>query len=185
VLKKTLHYKKWAEKFEKMLNNPQIAYTDPELGAKIRLMPREDFFITTDDSRNVDMLLKSNPENRKAFEYKIARSLLEKDIIAAVDELSKMKELGYTSIPKHIEEAVVAYRNYAKETPDLGGLHVNPETERRFIRYRSVLNAYKGNKSLIEKTITKSEKNTFWYYLQFSTVRSDFWKSTPPGRDIY
>ena len=185
ILGKTLHYKKWAEKYGKMLYNPQLVNSDPELGEKIRLMPREDFFITTDDSRNVDLLLKSNPENRKAFEYKIARSLLEKDIIAAVDEVSKMKGLGYTAIPKHIEEAIIAYRNYARESPASAGLPVNPETERHFIRYRSVLNTYRGNKSMIEKGMKKSEKNTFWYYLQFSTVSSDFWKSTPPDRTIY
>ncbi len=185
VLKKTFHYKKWAKKYEKMLNNPQLIKSDTELGEKIRLMPGEDFFITTDDSKNIDLLLKSNPGNRKAFEYKVARSLLEKDIIASVDEVSKMKALGYTIIPRHIEEAIVAYRNYAKESPDLGGLLLNPETERRFIQYRSILNDYKGEKSLIEKYMKKSEKNTFWYYLQFSTISTDFMKSRPADRSIY
>jgi hypothetical protein len=186
ILKKTLYYRKDAGKYEKMLNNPQLVNTDPELGNKIRLIPREDFFITTNDSRNIDLLLKANPGNKKAFEYKIARFLLEKDIIAVVNEVSKMKDFGYTTIPKHIEEAVVAYINFSKESPDLGGLRINQETERRFIGYGSILNTYRGDKSQIGKAMKKSEKNTFWYYLQFSTIKSDFWKSSSPAdRNIY
>jgi len=185
VLKKTLHYKNWALRYEKLLHNPQLVNSNAELGEKIMLMPKKDFFITTDDSRNIDLLLNSNPGNKKAFEYKMARLLLEKDIIAVVNEVIRMKELGYTSFPRHIEEAVVAYRNYSREPPELGKMTLNPETEKRFIEYGRVLSAYKGNKALIQKAMKKNEKNTFWYYLQFSTIKSDFWKRRPEDRSIY
>ena len=39
VLKKTMHYKKWSEKYEKMLFTPDLVNSDPELGGKIRLLP--------------------------------------------------------------------------------------------------------------------------------------------------
>jgi hypothetical protein len=185
ILKKTMHYKGWVMKYERMLNNPGLITSDPELGIKFRLMPREDFFITTNDSKNIDLLLKSNPGNRIAFEYKIARSLLDKDIIAVVEESGKLKELGYNSIPKHIGEAAIAYMNYALEIPDLRGLKVNRETELHFIQYQRVIGTFRGDKSLIEKNIKKSERNTFWYYLQFSTLNSDFLKSRPADNSIY
>ncbi len=185
VLTKTLHYKRWAIKYLRMLNKPGLVNSDAEFAEKIRHMPREDFFITTDDSRNIDLLLNSNPSNKKAFEYKLARLMLEKDIIEVVNWVCKMKGFGYDAIPKHVEEAVVAYRNYSGESHDLGGMLINPETERRFVRYSSLVSSYRGNKSLIGKAANRKEKDTFWYYLQFNTINSDFWKSSPADRSVY
>jgi hypothetical protein len=185
VLKKTIHYRGWAEKYEKLLLNPVLINTDPDLGEKIRMLPKSDFFIVPDDVKNIDLFLQINPDNKRAFEYKIARLLLEKDMLAVVDEVKKMKDIGYSNIPRHIEEVVVAYKNLSKEVPDLDGLSVSPETEQRFLQYRTVYAANKGNKSLIEKKLKKAEKNTFWYYLQFGIVNSDFLERNPESSNIY
>jgi hypothetical protein len=185
VLKKTLHYKRWAEKYEKMLQDRALISSDPELGEKIRMLPKKDFFIGTDDARNIELFLNENPDNKRAFEYKIARLLLEKDMIAVVDEVKKMSNIGYTEIPRHIEEVVVAYKNLSKESPDLGGLTVRDGTDQRFFQYRSIYNACRGNKSLIEKKLGKADRNTFWYYLQFGIIKSDFLENNPENNSIY
>ena len=185
VLGKTLRYRSWAKKYMEMLYKPEQVMSDQELGEKIRLMPVEDFFIQTDDAKNIDLLLGSNPYNRKAFEYKAARLLLEKDIIAVTEEVKKMKAMGYTSIPRHIDEAVVAFRNFSIESPDLDGLSSKPDTEERFSSYQRTINNYKGNRSLIEKSLKKSEKNTFWYYLQFGIIKRDIIRNTPFDNSIY
>ncbi|HAM08964.1 MAG: hypothetical protein A2X04_08610 [Bacteroidetes bacterium GWF2_41_9] len=185
VLKKTLKYRNWAGKYEKYLFNPELVKADPELGEKIKLMPQSDFFIVPGEARNIDQLIKSNHLNRKAFEYKMARLLLEKDLIAVEEEVKNMKSMGYTSFPRHIDEAIVAYRNFAKAVPDLGGLSTDPETGKRFSGYAQVVNDLKGNKSLIEASMKKTEKNTFWYYLQFGTISGEFMRSKPVDRSIY
>jgi hypothetical protein len=185
VLKGTLHYKKWAEKYEKMLFKPDIVNSDPEFGKEIRLLPKEDFYIVADDFRNLEMLLQANPDNRIAFEYKIARLLLEKDLMAVGSEIKKLKGMGYGHIPRHIEEAVVSLVNVTKEFPDLGGLAISNDTDQRFIKYFSDLKSFKGNRSLIAKGISKADKNTFWYYLQFGLIKSDFFKSSPVDNSIY
>lgn len=185
VLDKTILYKKESGKYMKMLADKELVKSDPELGEKIRLMPRQDFFIHTDDARNIDLLLKSNPENKKAFEYRMARLLLEKDIMAVADEVKKMKEAGYSRIPRHIQEAVIMYESYTGESPDLGGLFLEKDTERRFADYLKIVNSYKKDKLLLEKNIKKTERNTFWYYLQFGTIRRDFTRGESPDRSIY
>ena len=185
ILKSTLRYRSLAQKYEKLAVNPELVKADPELGEKIRLMPEEDFFIHTEDVMNTELLLKSNPLNRKAFEYKMARLLLEKDIIAVAEEVKNMKARGYTSIPRHIDEAIVAYRNYSNAFPEMEGLTTSSDIEERFIRYVQTVNRYKGDKMLIEKTLNKREKNTFWFYLQFGKISSDFMRSKPVDRDIY
>lgn len=185
VLKKTLHYRKWAEKYEKMLFRPDLVNSDPELGAKVRLMPAKDFFIVTDDFRNVDMLLQTNPDNRIAFEYKIAKLLLEKDILELGSEIKKMKAMGYSHFPRHIEEAIVSLVNVTKEFPDLGGLSISRDTDHRFIEYFSDLKSLRGNRKLIEKSLKKTDKNTFWYYLQYGLVKSNLFRTNPVDNFIY
>jgi hypothetical protein len=185
VLKKTLRYRSWTHRYEKFLFNPDLIKSDPELGEKIKLMPEEDFFILTSENKNIDQFLKSSPLNRKAFEYKMARLLLEKDLIAVAEEVKNMKSKGYTSIPRHIDEAIVAYRNFSNAIPDLGGLSSNPDTEKRFAGYAQLIHKYNGNKSLIEKNLNKREMNTFWYYLQFGTISGNFMRSNPIDKSIY
>lgn len=168
VLKKTFHYRSWAENYEKMLDNPGLINSDPELAEKIRLIPKKDFFVRSNDMQNIELILQANPDNKKAFEYKMARLLLEKDLEAVVNEVKKMKEIGYTNIPRHIEEAVVEFIHINKEIPDLGGLTINPETELRFTRYLTAYDVNNDeNNSNLEKEIQKEGRNTFWYYFQF------------------
>jgi|GEM_PF-452225 len=185
ILKNTFHYTKWARKYEKMVQNPALIATDPELGEKIRSIPARDFFIGTNDIQNIELLLQENPHNKRAFEYRIARMLLEKDFVDVVNEVKKMKEIGYTSIPRHIEEAVLAFMYFTRGVPDLGELLIRPQTEQRFIQYIDVYKAHNGDKSLLEKKMNKTEKSTFWFYLQFSIISSEFWKSFPGDDSIY
>jgi hypothetical protein len=185
VLKATIHYKKWAAKYEKMLFNPAIVKSDAELGAKLRLMPKKDFFILTDDFRNLETLVSENPDNRIAFEYKMAKLLLEKDLMELGSEINKFRGLGYDHFPRHIEEAIVSLVNITKEFPDMGGASISHDTDQRFIEYFAELKPFKGNRKLIEKEIKKTEKNTFWYYLQYGLGKSDFLKSAPGDNSIY
>jgi Family of unknown function (DUF6057) len=185
VLKKTMHYRKWAVKYEKMLYKPDLVNSDPELGGKIRLLPAKDFFVVTDDSRNVDLLSEENPGNRRAFEYRMARLLLDKDLVEIGKEVRKFKALGYSNFPRHVEEAIVSLVNVTGEFPDLGGLMISKDTDQRFLRYFSDLKSLRGSKAQIENGIKKADKNTFWYYLQFGTMKSAVGKGGQADNSIY
>ncbi|MBT6004716.1 MAG: hypothetical protein HOG79_03280, partial [Prolixibacteraceae bacterium] len=133
ILKKTIFYNDWAKEFEGILNNPGLIKSHPKLGEKIKILPKEDFFIQiSDPQNNIPLLLKSNPNNKKAFEYEMAWLLLTKDVEAIVNNIKKMKELGYSRIPLHIEEAVLIYFNSKGQFPDLGGLSISNKTQVRF-----------------------------------------------------
>jgi hypothetical protein len=168
-----------------MLFKTEAVNSDPELGEKIRLLPGQDFFVVTDDFGNLERLLQVNPESRIAFEYKMAKLLLEKDLMEVGSEVKKLKGLGYNHLPRHIEEAVVSLVNVTKEFPDLGGLKITADTDQRFLRYFSDLNSFKGNMKMVDQKINKTDKNTFWYYLQFGLVKSNFFKSGPVDYSIY
>lgn len=169
ILKKTFHYRIWAEKYEKMLYDTTLINSDPELSRKKSLIPDRDFFVRKDDIQNIELLLIADPYNKRAFEYKMAHLLIEKDIKSVVSEVNKMKEIGYDLIPRHIEEAVTEFINLTKESPDLGGLIVSHETKLRYKEYLKDYDLYKnGNKLWSEKDMKNAWGNTFWYYFQFN-----------------
>jgi hypothetical protein len=185
VLRQTLYYGNWAVKYSRLLNRPDLIETDPELGSKLKLIPTKDFFVVADDFRNIEMLLRRNPGNRIAFEYTLAKFLLEKDIMELGNQIRQMREMGYNSMPRHIQEAVVSLVNITKEFPDMKGFTISLDTDRRFQKYFSELRSFKGDRSLIEKGLKKMERNTFWYYFQFGRVHTDLVKPFPAETSIY
>jgi hypothetical protein len=166
ILKKTLHYRSWVKKYETMLYHPELIQSDPELGEKIKLQPKTDFPIRIKSQQaNVILLLQSNPENRKAFEYKLAWFLLEKNIDGIINEIKNMKGMGYTRIPRHIEEAALFSNANIGPLPDLGGLKIEPEAVERYSQYESSLMFIDKNKSPGSPELKKSHRFTYWYYL--------------------
>jgi hypothetical protein len=115
----------------------------------------------------------------------MARLLLEKDIIEVAGESVKMKDMGYSTIPRHIEEALVAFASYSKTVPDLSGLSLSSETNERFANYVKTVNRFKGDKAMIEESLTRPDRNTYWYYLQYGKISGDFSKSKPVDRNVY
>lgn len=163
VLMKTLHYRTVAKKYESMLYHPEKVQADPELGPKLKLQPKTDFPVRIKDPQaNVLLLLQSNPENRKAFEYKLAWYMLEKNIKGITVEIKNMKEIGYTRIPRHIEEAALFSNGNLGLQTDLGGLIISAESSQRFSEYESSLMYMQSGKN---KAIPVSFLTTYWYYL--------------------
>lgn len=166
VLKKTLHYRNWAKKYEAMLINPELISSDPELGEKIKLKPQDDFIVTIrNPQKNITSLLQSNPGNKRAFEYKMAWLMLEKNIEGIVNEISGLIEMNYSKIPRHIEEAVALIKANTGALPELNRLKISNETESRFSKYESSRMSFDRTKSSGGSGIQKELRNTFWYYL--------------------
>lgn len=166
VLKRTLHYRSLAKKYEVMLLNPDLIRTDPELGEKIKLQPQENFIVTIrDPQKNIVSLLKSNPGNKIAFEYNMAWLMLEKNVVGVVDEMHKLTEMGYSEIPRHIEEAAIIFKSRAGLLPELNSLKISSEAESRFSEYLSSMKSFSRTKSTGGSEIKKELRNTFWYYL--------------------
>jgi hypothetical protein len=170
LLKQTLNYRNWALKYEKIIHDPSTMYSDSELVEKMELTPGNDFFITTDDNYNMNAMLWGNPNNPKAFEYIIARMLLEKDFKAVVYQVKKMKGMGYNDIPRHIEEAILLYMHEGLELPYLGELTVSNETLKDFENFQSAF--LSDTNFILSDDDTKNKlKNTFWYYFYKKEIK--------------
>ncbi len=174
VLKRTLHYRKEAKNYEKMLSNPELIRSDPELGEKILLKPNDDFIVRIGNSQeNITALYESNPANRKAFEYMIAWYMLGKDFGQVVNNIGRLPALGYSKIPKHMEEAALVYRTAAGSLPYKDGPEISSESDSRFSRYILTVSSADRRKSPEGTSIQKEFGNTYWYYLDFVNPRSE------------
>lgn len=168
ILKKTVYYQRWANEYENLAYESAKIKMHPKLGEKIEIMPKDNFFIEiTNPQNNIPLLLNSNQNNKRAFEYQIAWLLLTKDVESLVNNIYRMKDLGYTRIPRHIEEAVLAYYNSTGEIPNLGGLAINQETKTRFDQYVTAFKINQTNSIKGKENMRTKFGNTFWFYFHF------------------
>jgi hypothetical protein len=168
ILKKTIYYRDLAKKLERMVDDPSLISSDPELGAKLKILPKSNFFIQFNEPQNnLALLSESQPDNRKAFEYYVAGLLLTKKVEILVSNIKIMKEIGYTRIPRHIEEAILMYYNSTNTLPDLGGLTISKESQIRFDQYFATYIQARKNPSTLKQKMEAGFSNTFWYYFHF------------------
>ena len=168
ILKKTIYYRKWAKELEKLVDEPGLIRSHPELGSKLNILPGTNFFIQFNEPQNnLPYILEGQPDNRKAIEYYLAGLLLTKKVEIAVNNIRNMKGSGYTRIPRHLEEAALIYYNSTRVFPELGGLTINPETLARFDHYFAAFIEARKDPSSARQKMQEKFGNTFWYYFHF------------------
>lgn len=168
ILKQTIYYRKWAKDFLKLADNPELIDSHPELGAKRKLLPKSNFFVQFNEPQNnLPLILEGDPGNRKAFEYYMAGLLLTKNVEEAVANIKKMKAMGYTKIPRHLEEAVMIVYNSRQIFPDVGGLPMSADTQNRFSQYFTAYVAARQNPVQLKAKMEAKFSDTFWYYFHF------------------
>lgn len=168
ILKKTVQYKDWAIGYEKLVEDTTLLIKNPELNKKRQIMPKIDFFIQINSAQNnIPRLIESNLNNKSAFEYMIAWQMLSKNIEEVVNQIKTLKTLGYSRIPRHMEEAAMIYYNGKKIMPDLGGLTISDETLSRFAQYVTAFKSSRQNMALAKERLGAQFGNTFMYYYHF------------------
>jgi hypothetical protein len=169
ILKASLFYQKEAAKFEKLLEKHDLIDNDQELGKVKRLKIKADFFVLAENPpANLDSILKSDPVNFVAVQYKFAWLLLQKDYKTITEMLPVLEKAGFTHIPKNIEEAVVAYCLLNQiPFPVLEKLAINPQTTQRFDRYYQIFQQNSANKTAAQRAL-REFKDTYWYYVFFN-----------------
>jgi hypothetical protein len=150
---------------ERLRVDPRFS-EDPELAGIRSLMVRTDLPHT--DLPTEPLLrqcLHSNRTNRMAFEYLMAHCLLSREPEKVVNELPRLDELGYTSIPRHYEEAVLLYQQIKGGiTVDLHGRRVRPETQTAFKGFAEAINGRVHETETGRRELSRRFGDTFWFY---------------------
>ncbi len=111
-------------------------------------------------------VLEKDPANRMAFEYLVACWMLTGHPDLAAARVADLPALGYSHIPRHMEEAVLYCQNRRPgERIDLGGMTIRPETRQRFEQFARRLRT--ASLESRKKELANEFGDTCWYYIEF------------------
>jgi hypothetical protein len=119
----------------------------------------------------LQQLLHSVPPNQMAFEYLLAHYLVTRDVDRLAKQLGRLDDFGYTTIPRHIEEAVLLCQRLNSVRVDLHGRQIRPETVQRFGEFTEALNRARNNPN-DRPALAHNFGDTFWFYFYTRVIRS-------------
>ncbi len=172
-LERAIFLKAEARRLRKILSarDPYpLMQEDPVLSHGLQMYGQNDFIEFNDHPpAELDSLIRQNPKNRMAIEYRIARELLSCRLGALPQHAQLLKQVGYTSLPRHVEEALIFLSAVTRASfpwvKEFGGIH--QETIQRFFEFHRVLAKYRGDKKMARPELKEKFGNTYWYYALF------------------
>ncbi len=145
---------------------------DPALSSDERIARARSRMVATDQPGNavptealMVQLLEANRQNRMAFDYLVGQLLLNHHLDRLAFELKRLDELGYDSLPRHVEEAMLVYqRTPGMPSVDLGRRSIRPETARRFDAFIASVNGGMDRTAEGRQAMARQFGDTYWYY---------------------
>ncbi len=166
-LDRTLWFRNWANDHRKFLADPNAILADPRLAGIRGSMPPVDFIVPLSDLELCLTLLLDNPGGRMAFEYYMARCLMEFDLAPFAAALPRLTRFGYTRIPRHFQEAIcicLQLPNLRNSVPP--GLQISREIVGRFNDFNRILAKHNLNAAAARPELMVY-RNTYWFYVQY------------------
>jgi hypothetical protein len=118
--------------------------------------------------KKLELLLRRNPKNKMAFEYLIAYYLINGNLRGVVNNIQAFGALGYTQIPRHIQEALLVFGSLNRNLdPNQIGSLVEPLVYKHFIEYQRILSKYDLNINGAKQELQAQFGNTYWFYLMY------------------
>ena len=93
--------------------------------------------------------------------------LLDKNLESFAQNIYRLEDLGYTEIPLHYEEALIAYMSYTNKNIIPEGYTISQTTRNRLSDYAATIYNYGNNIDLAAREMYSKFGKTYWYYLKF------------------
>ena len=174
-----VHHGRWAREALRRLEADPLWSSDLEIERIRAAMPIEDVISLLRPKHPNDYppsvedelseLLRRNPHNRMAYEYKMALHLLTWRIDEVVRELDRLDEFEYPEVPRHYQEAAAIYEVIHREDPDLDESWVSPEVREAFSEFRQRVARYfeDGSRPEVMAELASDYGNSYFYYYFF------------------
>ena len=168
ALQKTLFYRDWANETLLLLGNEKAIDNHPEYGHLRQMTYKENFFfgdhVTSD---MIQSLFFSNTSNRLAYEYLMADYMLTGDLENLANYVGWGKDLGYSTIPRHLQEALALKWSLGHAENEPLPAQVSPAIVQRFQQFFSYLNS----PAMSDEGLAQNFGDTYWYYYLTSIKR--------------
>jgi len=162
MLGKTLFHRAFAERHRRIIADPaEIETPFAELRARAPTVERNVFL------GNYDALLslvRSNAQNRMAFDYLTAWCLLDKTSLPVLAEnMRHLREAGYTSMPPYCQEALMILAECSGVAVDTHGFTYDGRTASRFRAFVSQMWRYRSRRAA-QRGLRSAFGRTYMYY---------------------
>jgi len=163
LLQKTFYYRGWANNALKTMKDENLIAQHPEWGWLRKCRTKEDFlFSEGEKDMMLGVLFRQNPENRMAYEYLMAYTLLGKDMKHFLQYFPLGESLNYRSIPKSYQEALYyAWANTNTDPTKDIPYPISNATKQRFQTFQ------KTPGQMNSGSVKNALSDTYWYYLYF------------------
>jgi hypothetical protein len=111
------------------------------------------------------LLLSANPRNKMAYDYLMGTFLLTGQEENVVKSMAMLRNFGYDEIPRHCEEATLAY--LAKKNTasiNLYGYKIRAETVRRFESFRALAGPCGSDPAKLWSALSATHVDTYWFH---------------------
>ena len=174
VLSKTLFHAEWAKHYLDLLQ------TDPGLSTDKYIQHLRSLYLDKDClthtllmEKTLLELLERNSQNRMAFEYLMARYMLNKHLGKLVRNFERLQDFDYRELPTHYEEAALIYMYGTGKPLNLSGYQSNPQKRRQIEDFSRLINSYGGDKKAAFNELSKKFRNTYFFYYMYAPPGSN------------
>jgi len=169
LLGSAMFHRKLTKHYAHFLKNREAMVNDPELGPRLKIRMKQDFFSEGMDLElNLRSLLENNPSNIPAHEYMMAILLLEKEVDKIAAALPAYLEVNEGILPPLLDESLLVYKITHREE-DQSSLNVSPGTLQRFDAYTGILRQYRDQNEAA-RVLYPAYGSSFWFYLNFVSL---------------
>ena len=102
-----------------------------------------------------------------AFEYLTAYYLLQNQRAALVDNLHRVRDLGYPRLPNHYAEALVLHVNQLRQPVDMQGWPLDPRFTDQLRQITAAWTAAGGNRQAAMAALAPRFGDTYTFYSIF------------------
>lgn len=169
TLNRTLSHRDWARRYIELLDTDPNLATDSRV-QQLRSMALEHDFpsVAPPTLPMLRELLKKNPRNRMAFEYMMISCLLNKELATFVKYIQLFEQIGYATLPKHFEEAALAYVYGTRKPLHLGDYKPRDELRRQIESFLGILKRHRGDKRAALAELASKYRDTYMFYYTYA-----------------
>jgi hypothetical protein len=174
LLSLTPFQQKWVERYRALAADTLLLKADAELSSCRQAQTPVAEVSRQSAVMNLYLLSQANVLNKMAYDYLLIACLLDNRIDNFAASLTRLKDYGYTSIPKVYMEGLVYHSLYAERSPvRIREFSFDERILYRFEAFRKDLLLAQQQPGEAQEWFGSKYGDTYWYYILFRSPVSD------------
>ncbi|MDR1557396.1 MAG: DUF6057 family protein [Tannerellaceae bacterium] len=168
LLSHTPFQQEWVRRYQPLAGDTLLIDQDKELSACRQAQTPVAVVSRQSAMMNLYLLSQENALNKMAYDYLLIGSLLDNEIDNFASSLVRLKEYGYTSLPKLYLEGLIYHSLYADRAPiRIREFTFDESILYRFDSFRKDLLLAQQNPGQMQEWLENKYRDTYWYYILF------------------